>query len=72
MDGQMHRKNFQKNSIYECGFQERFRRPEGAVVVDLDERIVGRKIGIRQSVAIKPAGVWNLLDERIIEKMALI
>jgi len=34
--------------------------------VDLDERFVGWKLGIVESMAIKPAGVWELLDGVIV------
>ncbi len=37
-----------------------------AVAVDLDERFAGWKMGIVQSMAIKPAEVWKLLDEVIV------
>ena len=39
----------------------------GAVAVDLDERFTGWKLGITQSVEIKKAEVWELLDGVILE-----
>jgi hypothetical protein len=38
----------------------------GAVAVDLDGRFAGWKMGITQSLAIKPAEVWELLDGVIV------
>ncbi len=35
---------------------------DGAVAVDQNERFAVWKLGITQSVAIKPAEVWELLD----------
>ena len=35
---------------------------DGAVAVDLDERIAGWKLGTVESVAIEAAEVWELLD----------
>jgi hypothetical protein len=54
------------NSIYDCDFRERFSGYEGVVAVDLDERFAGWKLGIAQSLAIKPADVWELLDGAIV------
>ena len=38
----------------------------GSVAFDLDERFKGWKLGIVQSMAIKPAEVWELLDGLIV------
>jgi len=54
-------------SIDDCDFRERFSDYEGAVAVDLDERFTGWKLGITQSVEIKKAEVWELLDGVILE-----
>jgi hypothetical protein len=53
-------------SVYNCDFQEKFSGLDEAVAIDLDERFVGWKMGILQSVAIKPAEVWELLDGVIV------
>jgi len=53
-------------SVYEDDFRKRFRPIEGAVAVDLDERFAGWKFAITQSLAIKPAEVWKLLDGVIV------
>jgi hypothetical protein len=53
-------------SVYEDDFRERFGPIEGAVAVDLDERYAGWKLGIVQSMTIKPAEVWELLDGVIV------
>ena len=53
-------------SVDDCDFRERFSDYEGAVAVDLDERFVGWKLGIVESMAIKPAEVWELLDGVIV------
>lgn len=54
------------DSVYNCAFQEKFDGLDGAVAVDLDERFSGWKMGITQALAIKPAGVWELLDGVIV------
>jgi uncharacterized iron-regulated protein len=53
-------------SVYEDDFRREFGQIEGAVAIDLDERFAGRKLAITQSMAIKPAGVWELLDGVIV------
>ena len=53
-------------SVYEHDFRKRFGPIEGAVAVDLDERFTGWKLGLTQSMSIKPAEVWELLDGVII------
>jgi hypothetical protein len=53
-------------SVYECDFREKFGSVDRAVAVDLDERFAGWKMGIVESVAIKPAEVWELLDGVIV------
>jgi uncharacterized iron-regulated protein len=53
-------------SIYEDDFAERFGPIEGTVALDLDERYAGWKLGIVESLAIKPAEVWELLDGVIV------
>jgi hypothetical protein len=50
------------DSVFECDFKENFGGLDGAVAVDLDEGFAEWKMGITQSVAIKPAEVWELLD----------
>jgi hypothetical protein len=50
------------DSVYKDDFRERFGPIEGVVAVDLDERFSGWKLGIVESMAIKPAEVWELLD----------
>jgi hypothetical protein len=55
-----------ENSVYEDDFAERFGPIKGAVALDLDERYAGWKLGITQSMAIKPAEVWELLDGVVI------
>ena len=47
-------------SVYEDDFRREFGPIDGAVAVDLDERFAGWKLGIVQSMAIKPAEVWEL------------
>ena len=49
-------------SVDDCDFRERFSDYEGAVAVDLDERFAGWAMGIVESMAIKSAEVWELLD----------
>ena len=53
-------------SVYDCDFSDRIDVLEGVVAVDLDERFAVWKLGIAQSMAIKPAGVWELLDGMIV------
>ena len=53
-------------SVYEDDFKKRFAAMDGAVSVDLDSRFTGWKSEIVQSVAIKPAEVWELLDGMIV------
>jgi hypothetical protein len=50
------------NSVCEDDFRREFGLIDGAVALDLDERFAGWKLGIVESVAIKPAEVWELLD----------
>jgi hypothetical protein len=54
------------SSIDDCDFRERFSDYEEAVAVDLDERFVGWKMGIVESIAIKTAEVWELMDGVIV------
>lgn len=49
-------------SVYEDDFRRQFAQIDGAVAVDLDDRYAGWKLGITQSMSIKPAEVWDLLD----------
>ena len=49
-------------SAYEDDFRREFGPVDGAVAVDLDERFAEWKLGIIQSVAIKSAEDWDLLD----------
>jgi len=49
-------------SVYEDDFRQDFGYIEGAVAVGLDVRFTGWKLSITQSMAIKPAEVWDLLD----------
>ena len=53
-------------SVDECDFRDKFSGLDGAVAVDLDESYKGWKMGITQSVAIKPEEVWELLDGVIV------
>jgi hypothetical protein len=53
-------------SVYEDDFRFRFGDLDGAVAVDIDERFAGWKMGIVESLAIKPAEVWELLDGVIV------
>ena len=55
-----------RDSVYECDFREGFGSLDRAVAVVLDERFAGWMMGILQSVAIKPAEVWELLDGVIV------
>ena len=54
------------DTVYECDFREAFGGLEGAVAIDLDQRFAGWKMGIAESVAIKPAELWELLDGLIV------
>jgi hypothetical protein len=54
------------SSIDDCDFRERFSDYEESVAVDLDERFVGWKMGIVESIAIKTAEVWELMDGVIV------
>jgi hypothetical protein len=54
------------DSVYEDDFRREFGHIDGAVAVDLDELYAGWQLGITQSMAIKPAGVWELLDGVIV------
>ena len=53
-------------SVYEDDFRRVFGQFDGAVAIDIDERFAGWKLGITQSMAIKPAEVWELLDGVIV------
>ena len=50
------------DSAFECDFREKFGHINAAVAVDLDEGFAGWKLSIVESVAIKSAEVWKLLD----------
>ena len=54
------------DTVYECDFRKAFGGLEGAVAIDLDQRFAGWKMGIAESVAIKPAELWELLDGLIV------
>jgi len=54
------------DSVYKDDFRREFGRLDGPVALDLDERFVGWKMGIVESMAIKPAEVWELLDGVIV------
>ena len=54
------------SSIDGCDFRERFNDYERAVAVNLDERFVGWKLGITQSMEFNPAEEWELLDDVIV------
>ena len=54
------------NFVYKDDFRNQFGDFNGAVAVDLDERFADWKMGITQSLAIKPAEVWKLLDGVIV------
>jgi len=49
-------------SVYEDDFRREFGHIDGAAAIDLDERYAGWKLSIVQSMAIKPAEEWELLD----------
>ena len=53
-------------SVYEDDFRGKFSGFDGAVALDLDESFIGWKMDIVQSMAIKPAEVWELLDGVIV------
>jgi len=53
-------------SVYEDDFRREFGHIDSAVALDLDERYAGWKLSITQSMAIKPAEVWELLDGVIV------
>ncbi len=53
-------------SVDDCDFRERFSDYEGTVTVDIDEKFARWKMGIVESVAIKPLKVWELLDGVIV------
>jgi hypothetical protein len=53
-------------SVYEDDFRREFGHVDGAVAVDLDERYAVWKSSIAQSMAIKPAEVWELLDGLVV------
>ena len=53
-------------SVYEDDFRERFGPIEEVVAIDLDEQFAGWKMDIVQSMAIKSAEVWELLDGVIV------
>ncbi len=57
--------------IGETVFEDDFRRREfghidGVVAVVLDERFAGWKLGIGESVSIKKAEVWDLLERLVV------
>ena len=54
------------DSVYEDDFRDKFGDLDGVVALDLDERFVGWKMDIVQSMAIKPKEVWELLDGVIV------
>jgi len=56
-------------SVYEGDFRREFGHIDGAVAIDLDERYAGWKLGIVESVAIKPAEVWELLDGVVVYRI---
>jgi hypothetical protein len=53
-------------SSYEDDFRREFGQIDGAVAVDLNERFARWKLGIVESVAIKSAEVWRVLDGVIV------
>jgi hypothetical protein len=53
-------------TVYEDDFREKFAGLDGTVALDLDERYKGWKMEIVESIAIKPAEVWELLDGVIV------
>ena len=53
-------------SVDDCDFRERFSDYEGTADVDLDEWFAGWRMGILQSIAIKPAEVRELLDGMVV------
>jgi len=54
------------DSVFDCDFKKKFGGLDGAVAVDLDEGFAGWKMGVVESIAIKPAEVWELLDGVIV------
>ena len=54
------------DSVYKDDFREKFGGMNGAIAVDLDERFAGWKMGVVETMAIKPAEVWELLDGVIV------
>ena len=52
--------------VYLDDFRREFGPVEGAVALDLDLRFAGWEMGIAQSIAIKPAELWELLDGVVI------
>jgi hypothetical protein len=53
-------------SVYEDDFRKRFSGLEGSVALDLDERFDGWKSVFVQSMAIKDAEVWELLNGLVV------
>ena len=53
-------------SVYEDDFSKRFGDLDGLVAFNLDEQLKGRKHGIAESMAVKEAEVWELLDGLIV------
>ena len=49
-------------SVYDDYFRRKFGHIDGWVAVDLEDRLAGWKLGIVNSVAIRKAEVWELLD----------
>ena len=54
------------DSVYEDDFRREFGHIDGVVAIDVDEHYAGWKLGIVESMAIKPAEVWELLDGIIV------
>jgi len=54
------------DSVYEDDFCREFGLFDGAVAVDLDKRFAGWKLAIVQSMSIKHAEVWELLDGLVV------
>ena len=53
-------------SVHEGDFRREFGHIDGAVAVDLDKRFAGWKLGIGESVSIKKAEVWDLLERLVV------
>ena len=53
-------------SVYQDDFRDRFSGLYGAVALDLDGRFDGWKLEITESMAVKDAEVWELLDGLIV------